>query len=94
MAASATEQLIELKYPVIIFPADGRAPHLDDMPVSTAGPDPYTYGMYSETVSLVPHPQIHMEYIADARSIGQPAHQALVSASPHISHLLRRVCYE
>jgi hypothetical protein len=69
----------ETKFHVILFPADGRAPHLVNMPVSAVGPDYYMYSIYSPEAALVPHPEIHMEYIAVAETIGGPAHQALVS---------------
>jgi hypothetical protein len=67
----------ETKFHVILFPADGRAPHLVNMPVSAVGPDYYMYSIYSPEAALVPHPEIHMEYIAVAETIGGPAHQAL-----------------
>lgn len=72
MVASATTSSVH----VIVFPADGRAPHLSDMHVSRAGPDYYSYAMYSPTEALIPHPEIHMEYIAEG--LAQPAYQSLV----------------
>jgi hypothetical protein len=80
MAAYATMAAIPTSYPVLVFPADGRAPHIADMPVTQAGSDYYAYPLYAPAPALVPRPEIHMEYIAEG--LGQPAHRSVVRASP------------
>jgi hypothetical protein len=70
---------IPTSYPVLVFPADGRAPHIADMPVTQAGPDYYAYPLYAPAPALVPRPEIHMEYIAEG--LGQPAHRSVVRAA-------------
>ncbi|KAF8583982.1 hypothetical protein K439DRAFT_1184725 [Ramaria rubella] len=46
----------------ILFPADGRTPHLVQlMSSSVATPDPVTGRMVTRRI---PHPQVHMNYIA------------------------------
>jgi hypothetical protein len=62
-------------YHVIVFPADGRAPHLADMPVTH---DFYAYGLYNPAPPALAHPEVHMEYIAE----GAHAHRFIVRPSP------------
>jgi hypothetical protein len=53
-------------FDAILFPSDGRAPHLVKLMTSpTSGPDPHAPGaLYVR----MPHPEIHMDYIAEIGS--------------------------
>lgn len=53
-----------LSYDAIIFPADGRPPHLIDLSASPVSQtDPFTGQLI--LVSVLPHPEVHMDNIAD-----------------------------
>ncbi|KLO16379.1 hypothetical protein SCHPADRAFT_887856 [Schizopora paradoxa] len=53
-----------LSYDAIIFPADGRPPHLIELSASPVSQtDPFTGQLI--LVSVLPHPEVHMDNIAD-----------------------------
>lgn len=61
----------EPSFDVIVFPADGRAPHLAVMPVTQ---DFSTFALYNAAPTFLPRPEVHMQYIAD----GTHAHGSIV----------------
>ena len=54
-------------FDAILFPADGRPPHVVSLMTSPASFNPHAP---AQTVTArVPHPEVHMEYIADDPNI-------------------------
>ncbi|KAF4619962.1 hypothetical protein D9613_005447 [Agrocybe pediades] len=49
-------------YDAIVFPSDGRPPSVVKLLTS---PIPSPRGSYSDSVHRMPHPEIHMDYIAE-----------------------------
>ena len=53
-----------LSYEAILFPADGRPPHVVELPTSpVTQTDPQTDQLI--LVSVMPHPEVHMDMVAD-----------------------------
>ena len=53
-----------LSYDAILFPADGRPPHVVELPTSpVTQTDPQTGQLM--LVSVMPHPEVHMDMIGD-----------------------------
>lgn len=53
-------------FDAILFPADGRPPHVVSLmtsPASFSNPHPHVPAQTS--TARVPHPEVHMEYIAE-----------------------------
>jgi hypothetical protein len=51
-------------FDAILFPADGRLPHIVSLmttPVSLS----YSHALAQTSMARVPHPEVHMEYIAE-----------------------------
>jgi hypothetical protein len=56
-----------LTFSAILFPSDGRPPHLVQLMTSPANPPIYHDGQLAH----IPHPEVHMDYIAEG--LGQRA---------------------
>jgi len=55
-----------LGFDAILFPSDGRAPHLVKLMTSPMpGPDPHALDCQQ---ARMPHPEVHMDYIAEVGS--------------------------
>lgn len=55
-----------LGFDAILFPSDGRAPHLVKLMTSPMpGPDPHSSDAQQ---TRMPHPEVHMDYVAEVGS--------------------------
>ena len=67
-----------LTYDAILFPADGRSPHIVQLLTSsTSGSNPYN----SANGGRIVHPETHMEYIAESLGPRAWAYQASLDAT-------------
>ena len=74
-----------LGYDAILFPADGRAPYLVELPTSpVTQTNPHTG--HVTLVSVMPHPEVHMDTIADIPN--QRAWRVQVSFCDAIEHAI------
>lgn len=50
-------------FDAIVFPSDGRPPHLVALMTSPmSGPDPHAFNAHEPRM---PHPEVHMDYVAE-----------------------------
>ena len=70
-------------YDAILFPADGRPPHVVSLMTSPASfSNPHTPAQTNAAAARVPHPEVHMEYIAEDPNM-RAWHYMVRCAHPH-----------
>jgi len=80
-------------FDAILFPADGRPPHVVSLMTSPASfSNPHTPAQTN--AARVPHPEVHMEYIAEDPNMRAWHYQVRAAAAPPLAILTHtpRLC--